>query len=201
MRPARTRPHVRRADPENRRLDHGGPPGGGRLRSAYTLPPMSDDATVTIRRATPGDVPVLGTLGALLMRVHYAFDRNRFLAPGPHAAAGYGHFLGTQLDDADVAIFVAERAGAVVGYVYAGVEPRSWKELRDVAGFVHDVVVEPAARGAGIGVRLLETAAAWLLARGMPRVMLWTAERNDGAQRLFARLGFRATMIEMTRER
>jgi RimJ/RimL family protein N-acetyltransferase len=30
--------------------------------------------------------------------------------------------------------------------------------------------------------------------------MLWTAERNAGAQRLFERLGFRRTMIEMTRE-
>jgi hypothetical protein len=35
---------------------------------------------------------------------------------------------------------------------------------------------------------------------GAPRVMLWTAEQNDSAQRLFARLGFRRTMIEMTRE-
>jgi hypothetical protein len=35
----------------------------------------------------------------------------------------------------------------------------------------------------------------------VPRVMLWTAEKNDYAQRLFARLGFRRTMIEMTRER
>ena len=43
-------------------------------------------------------------------------------------------------------------------------------------------------------------AADWLAARGMARVMLWTAERNTRAQTLFARLGFRRTMIEMTRE-
>jgi ribosomal protein S18 acetylase RimI-like enzyme len=30
--------------------------------------------------------------------------------------------------------------------------------------------------------------------------VLWTAEKNDPAQRLFTRLGFRRTMIEMTRE-
>jgi len=29
---------------------------------------------------------------------------------------------------------------------------------------------------------------------------LWTAEQNSAAQRLFSRLGFRRTMIEMTRE-
>jgi RimJ/RimL family protein N-acetyltransferase len=30
--------------------------------------------------------------------------------------------------------------------------------------------------------------------------MLWTAAPNAGAQRLFERLGFRQTMIEMTRD-
>jgi hypothetical protein len=48
--------------------------------------------------------------------------------------------------------------------------------------------------------RFLATIAA-LEARGAPRVVLSTAERNEGAQRLFARAGFRQTMIEMTRER
>jgi RimJ/RimL family protein N-acetyltransferase len=40
----------------------------------------------------------------------------------------------------------------------------------------------------------------WLQQRGAPRVLLWTAEPNAVAQRLFARLGFRRTMIEMTRD-
>jgi RimJ/RimL family protein N-acetyltransferase len=31
-------------------------------------------------------------------------------------------------------------------------------------------------------------------------VVLSTAERNEGAQRLFASAGFRRTMIEMTRD-
>jgi ribosomal protein S18 acetylase RimI-like enzyme len=38
-----------------------------------------------------------------------------------------------------------------------------------------------------------------LKARGAPRVVLSTAERN-AAQHLFDRAGFRRTMIEMTRE-
>jgi GNAT superfamily N-acetyltransferase len=47
---------------------------------------------------------------------------------------------------------------------------------------------------------LIETAIAWLRQQGAPRVMLWTAEKNAGAQDLFTRLGFRRTMIEMTLE-
>jgi GNAT superfamily N-acetyltransferase len=161
---------------------------------------MSDGDSVVIRRAEQRDVPALGRLGAALIRVHYAFDRDRFLAPGAHPEEGYGRFLGSQLEGDDVAILVAERDGRVVGYAYAGIEPLSWKELRDVAGFIHDVLVDEDVRGAGIGARLVEAAAAWLIDRGVPRVMLWTADRNAVAQRLFARLGFRRTMVEMTRE-
>ena len=42
--------------------------------------------------------------------------------------------------------------------------------------------------------------AEWFRSVGAPRVVLWTADKNQGAQRLFTRLGFRRTMIEMTRE-
>ena len=42
--------------------------------------------------------------------------------------------------------------------------------------------------------------AAELKARGAPMSVLSTAARNEAAQRLFARMGFRPTMIEMTRE-
>lgn len=163
-------------------------------------PPPELPGGVTIRPAERGDLPALGRLGALLMRTHYAFDSRRFMPPGAHPEQGYAWFLGTQLEHEDVVILVAERDGDVVGYVYAGVEPRSWKELRDEAGFVHDLVVAEHARRRGIAAVLLEAAVAWLRARGVPRVLLWTAEQNGAAQHLFARLGFRRTMIEMTRE-
>jgi ribosomal protein S18 acetylase RimI-like enzyme len=155
---------------------------------------------VVVRRATRADIPALGRLGALLLRTHYEFDRQRFIAPGENSERGYGWFLGTQLRDDAAVVFVAERAGVVIGYAYAGLEPQSWKELRDAAGFIHDVVVDENERHGGAGTALMEAAIAWLREHGAPRVVLWTAERNPGAQRLFDRLGFRRTMIEMTRE-
>ena len=155
---------------------------------------------VVVRRATRADIPALGRLGALLLRTHYEFDRQRFIAPGENSERGYGWFLGTQLRDAAAVVFVAERVGVVIGYAYAGLEPQSWKELRDAAGFIHDVVVDENERHGGAGTALMEAAIAWLRENGAPRVVLWTAERNPGAQRLFDRLGFRRTMIEMTRE-
>ena len=161
---------------------------------------MTPNDSVLIRRAAPHDAPALGRLGGALVRAHHALDSCRFLTPGPRLEEGYARFLLTQLTEEDVAIFVAERAGAIIGYVYAGIEPRSWKELREAAGFIHDVVVDADARRSGVGTRLIETAAAWLASRGVPRVMLWTAAKNQEAQRLFERLGFRRTMVEMTRE-
>ena len=163
---------------------------------------MSD---VSIRAARTDDGEALGRLGASLMRAHYAFDERRFLAPGAHAESGYASFLGTQLSSADSLVLVAERAAgerpvAVIGYVYAGIEPLSWKELRGEAGFIHDLLVSDEARALGVGQRLLDAAVAWLRERGMPRVMLWAAAPNAGAQRLFERNGFRPTMIEMTRD-
>ena len=164
---------------------------------------MSDldaEATLHIRRATRADLPALGRLGAHLMRLHYEFDRRRFVAPTGNPEAGYAHFLGTQLDVDDAVVLVAERGGGAIGYVYAGIEPFSWKELREAAGFVHDIVVDEAERRGGVAAALMEAAIAWVREQGVASVMLWTAAPNQGAHRLFERLGFRRTMIEMTRD-
>lgn len=82
-------------------------------------------SNIVIRRATPADVEAVGRLGALLLRVHYDFDRLRFMRPGESAAEGYAWFLGTQLDEPDSLVLVADRAHEVIGYLYAGIEPRN----------------------------------------------------------------------------
>jgi ribosomal protein S18 acetylase RimI-like enzyme len=156
--------------------------------------------SVEIRKAEERDVAALGRLGAMLMRTHYDFDRQRFLAPGPGTESGYAGFLGSVLESSDNCVFVAEQEGTVVGYVYAALEPLSWKELRGPAGFIHDVAVAAEFRRSGMGTKLMEAAINWLRERGAPRVLLGTAAANRGAQALFHRLGFRDTMIEMTRE-
>jgi ribosomal protein S18 acetylase RimI-like enzyme len=155
---------------------------------------------VPIRRATRADLKAIGQLGALLVRMHHDFDPDRFIAATPQTEYGYGSFLGTQLDEPNVVILVAERDGEVVGYTYAGVEGMDYVSLRGPAGLLYDIVVDPAHRGQGVGRALLDATLAALEAKGAPQVVLSTAERNEPAQRLFARVGFRRTMIEMTRE-
>jgi GNAT superfamily N-acetyltransferase len=161
------------------------------------MPPLPE---LLIRRAERHDAAVLGELGISLMRTHYGFDERRFLAPTQADAAGYARFLESQLGDDDSIVMIAEHRGRVVGYVYAAVEPLSWKDLRGECGFIHDLLVTDAARGHGAGDGLLNAAIEWMRQRGMPRVVLGTAAQNERARRLFERRGFRPTMIEMTLE-
>lgn len=162
--------------------------------------PPADPSPVTIRRASKADVSALGRLGALLVATHHAFDAERFVAATPRTAQGYGSFLATQLEVPDVVVLVAERDGEVLGYTYAAVEGYDYMSLRGPAGVFHDIVVDPAHRGDGIGRMLLDATLRALEKLGAPQVVLSAAERNEAAQQLFARAGFRRTMVEMTRD-
>jgi ribosomal protein S18 acetylase RimI-like enzyme len=154
----------------------------------------------TIRRAAARDLSAVGRLGAMLMRTHYAFDPLRFLPTGQSAESGYASFLGSVMDSSDSCVLVAEEDDEIAGYIYVGLEPLSWKELRGPAGFIHDVAVRESSRRAGIAKQLLAAGIGWLREHGAPRVMLWTAAPNETAQRIFRSLGFRDTMLEMTLE-
>jgi ribosomal protein S18 acetylase RimI-like enzyme len=159
---------------------------------------MSPD--VTVRPASAEDEAAMGRLGAMLVAEHHDFDPRRFIAPLPQLRQRYGQFLVSQIARPEMVVLVAERAGAVVGYAFGGMEGSDYMALRGPAGVLHDLVVDPAHRRQGVGTRLLEASLRALKDLGAPRVLLFTAEMNHGAQAMFARAGFRRTMIEMTRE-
>jgi ribosomal protein S18 acetylase RimI-like enzyme len=163
------------------------------------MPPDTQTGPI-VRRATPADLPSVGRLGALLVAEHHDFDPQRFLAARPGTPEGYASFMSKQLEDADMAVLVADDKGDVIGYAFAAVEGYNYMALRGPAGVLHDVIVDPKHRGRGVGRMLLGAALEFFRSRGVPRVVLSTAERNEAAQRLFAGMGFRRTMIEMTRE-
>jgi ribosomal protein S18 acetylase RimI-like enzyme len=153
-----------------------------------------------IRRAIATDLPSLGRLGALLVTAHHEGDSRRFLAPNKQTPSDYAFFLKTKLEDPDAAIFVAELDGVVIGYAYAAVQGYDYMSLRGPAGVLHDIIVEPEHRRHGVGRLLLNAILTHLKMLGAPRVVLLTAEGNQEAERLFANIGFRRTMMEMTRE-
>lgn len=158
---------------------------------------------VVVRPARQEDVPGAANLAAELVRLHHRLDPRRFMLIEP-LVEGYERFLRTQIGRADIVFLVAawenRPAHAVVGYSLAGLEGRDWMDLRDACGKLYDLYVDPAARGRGVATRLVEETLGLLAVRGAPRVVLMTAWANGEGRSLFARLGFRPTMVEMTRE-
>jgi ribosomal protein S18 acetylase RimI-like enzyme len=157
-------------------------------------------SNVTVRDATPADEGAMGRLGAMLVEEHYRFDPKRFLEPIPTLRERYGQFLVSQITRPEMVVLVAERDGEVVGYAFAGMEGNDYMALRGPAGVLYDLVVDPAHRRQRVGTALLDAALEALTKLGAPRVVLFTAEKNHGAQAMFEAAHFRRTMIEMTRE-
>lgn len=156
-------------------------------------------ASFTLRPATPEDRVALGAMAGKLVRLHHAFDPLRFFVVEP-IEEGYGKWLARQSQSQEAVVLVAEREGRIVGYTYATLEERNWNDLRDACGKLHDIWVEDDARRGGVARALLAATCTELKKLGAPRVVLMTAAKNEAAQALFGREGFRPTMIEMTRE-
>jgi len=155
---------------------------------------------------TKADLPAAGRLAGKLVRMHHAFDPQRFLHL-TNPEAGYARYFAGEIESDDVVLLVAHDSrkdaaeeGAIVGYAYARLEPRSYNELLDACAKLHDVYVDELARGHGVGEALVREVVRRVTEKGAPRLLLLTAVQNEAAQKLFAKLGFRTTMLEMTRE-
>jgi ribosomal protein S18 acetylase RimI-like enzyme len=170
-----------------------------------------------VRVAKPADIPGVARLAAELVRYHHALDPSRFLLVEP-IVQGYTRFLGSEMKNPNVVILAAIRSSAatpatgegaaeerratedIVAYAYGRIEPRDWNMLLEAHGALHDVLVAKEARKEGLGEALVKEMCDRLEALGAPRVVLHTAVQNEGAQALFEKVGFRRTMIEMTRD-
>ena len=89
-------------------------------------------------------------------------------------------------------VLVAERGGAVVGYVTVWTRHRSTEPDDDPAehAFVSDLVVLGAHRGGGIGRGLLAAAEREAREAGAPFLRLSVKAGNTEAESLYARNGF-----------
>jgi RimJ/RimL family protein N-acetyltransferase len=158
-----------------------------------------------VRPATAHDLDDMARMGAALAHMHHTFDPQRFMYADDFVA-GYRWWFEKELRRSEVCFRVVDgmggkMGGKIDGYVYGRLEDKQWNELLDEHAALVDIWVEPAARGHGVGAALVKAFCAWADEKGAPRVVLSTATQNIGAQKAFAKAGFRATMVEMTRER
>jgi ribosomal protein S18 acetylase RimI-like enzyme len=152
----------------------------------------------TVRPATEADLDALAGMGDTLARQHHDYDAGRFLYDAGFRE-GYRWWFGRELGRDEVFLGVVDGKEGPAGYLYGRLEGKDWNALLEAHAALVDVFVRPDERGSGVGEALVEAFCAWAAARGFPQVVLSTATQNAGAQRLFAKLGFRPTMVELTR--
>ncbi len=150
---------------------------------------MSGAASWTIRPLTPADLPAFRAVRLDALRLHprafgssyeeeinYTLDDFSARWPGPP-----GVMLGG---------LSAER---LVGITGLQVLPRLKQRHK---GFIYTVYVDQAFRGRGLAAGLVEAAIAAGREAGLRLVWLTVAIGNDGARRLYDRMGFRTFGIE-----
>lgn len=147
------------------------------IQSAFdALQPAHD---VMLRTQRPGDIGWVVQRHGELYAAEYGWDTG-FEALVARIA---GEFL-DRYDPAAERCWIAERAGRRVGCVFVVRKNRTTAKLRML-------LVEPEARGLGLGRRLVDECIAFSRAAGYRKLVLWTQRNLVAARSLYAACGFR----------
>jgi ribosomal protein S18 acetylase RimI-like enzyme len=158
--------------------------------------------SVTVRAATHDDLDALAARGAALARLHAGWDAQRFTpASTDDVEVGYRWWFSQEIKKKNVCFRVVDGDDAgLAGYVYGRKEGRDYNRLLDPHADLIDLFVQPSHRRHGVGKALVLAFCDWAREKKAGPVVLTTATKNTEAQALFASLGFRPTMLEMTRD-
>ena len=150
-----------------------------------------------LRPPQNGDIGwVVGRHGALYAR-EYGWDW-RFEALVARIAADFVD----RFDPAREACWIAERSGSNVGCVFL-VQARDESPQQAVVegtAQLRMLLVEPTARGLGIGARLVDECERFARARGYRRIVLWTNSVLGAARAIYKRAGYVLTQQRAARE-
>ncbi|WP_083440728.1 bifunctional helix-turn-helix transcriptional regulator/GNAT family N-acetyltransferase [Aquincola tertiaricarbonis] len=164
------------------------------VQSAATLMDLlaAPGGSVQLRPHRPGDMGWVIARHGALYDAEYGWGL-RFEA----LVAGLCARFVEQFDARREACWIAEREGRPLGSVFL-VQARdeaSGKPLKGVAQ-LRMLLVEPDARGAGVGDRLVLQCIAFARECGYRSIMLWTNDMLAGARRLYARHGWQLVKSE-----
>jgi len=150
---------------------------------------------VSVRRATSADAAKVAEFAVALARLHAEWNGRRFTAVV--TSEGAQRFYRERVESANAAVFVVEEGQGIIGFAYMEYEPIIYAELATRVAWLHDIYVEPEARGGGAGNALLGAVREEAKRLGANKVLLSVAVGNVNGRRLFEQNGFCTTMNEM----
>ncbi|MEZ5666688.1 MAG: helix-turn-helix domain-containing GNAT family N-acetyltransferase [Alphaproteobacteria bacterium] len=147
-------------------------------RRLQDAPADADDSSIVLRPHRVGDMGWIVHRTALI----YAETLGWTGAFEGVFAEIVGRFL-TRFDPARERAWIAERDGTILGAVFLARDSDAVARLRML-------YVEPAARGHGVGTRLVDACIAFARASGYRRIVLWTYDMLASARRIYQAAGF-----------
>ncbi len=142
---------------------------------------------VQIRAAAPGDIPGMARLWQEKMVVQQQTDHRYRLAPD--AVTRWSQAVAQWLEDAQAAVFVAERESELVGYLVARRQASPPGLLPEQVGMVADMAVGLHSDQNGLGRRLWEAARTWFAAQGLTRALAQVPRHVPVEQAFWRALG------------
>jgi ribosomal protein S18 acetylase RimI-like enzyme len=141
-----------------------------------------------IRRASIRDLDQLTALWRAINAHHSHLDP--LFTDRSEAGAEARELLRAQLADADMAFFVSERAGELVGFCAARIDRAPPILVEVERAQITDLFVAPGMRRKGLARALVAAALAWVRARRIERVEVRVARGNHEGQAFWRSLGF-----------